>query len=367
MSFGELRRRVSAALSAENRLKLNLIVSKKISSEGLDCLDGTVFTFQKKVKTLKYSIITLVKTEKLNTNVLQHLLEIVFDFISTHVSKEETTSIQEPSVKIQAKGSSINKLKSKKNLQVQVSKIVNPVVNTDDPVEVQTSDQMVVEEIPTIKEVRFEGCTPPLTQASAPASQSSSKLDDAKVRRKRTRIKSGKVGSSGSVSPAAPHNGKALRLHLEDAHVDSVLDAKEVVNAYWGFVANIVTYKSYDQWLDLPPTVFGLNCNCIKISRCPDCITALLSTPITDCQAVNCTEDTHTYGLFAHSPLKDFDSNSYHGVTKEMVEAQHVRVRNASELPSLFYVMLYDKNATKFLKPSSVITKLKKTVEFLSR
>lgn len=391
MSFSELRRRVLAALSAKNRAHLNVAITQRLSKRAFDFLDGSSITFEQKVKILKMSLLQIVKDNQIDASASLHLLEVVFDFLSTlniTNSSNESSSESEPDVRDLARRSSdtmtapstkpTKTVKQPKTSIKKNSTVTKPVQKVKEDTNLGTPTPMNEEVIETpsqedtISEVpstSHSSYTPDLVAPPLSVRQDDRKEDDSmaieeqkkKKRKKRNRASSTLIGS---VSPATPQNVKALRL-TEDAHVDIVQGAKHTVNAYWSFIANLIKFETYRRWLEVAPKTLGLSCKREKIGKCSGCITALLTTPITDCEAVGCKDDSHEGGLYPHSPLTDFSSEDMHGCDVETVLMHFSRVIDGNELPSLLYVWLHDKNSGKPKTVGYVRSHLRKMVDFL--
>lgn len=360
MSFSELRRRVLTALSVKAKATLSTELGKRISSDPLRFLDPNGASNSERIKVLKHSLYSVLKSEKHEVSL--HIIEVLFDFISSQEMPPDPEPLSKPVDKLNSSNSSKPVSSKQKEIKSKVKKVKVQQELPSKPAEVIVSEVMETE-----SGVPPESYTPELPIPVEKVEDTEHVSSDCKTKKRKN--KSSRQEISGSVSPATPRNAKVLVLSPVDAQVgtaNKVVDPKMVNEGYWTMVANMVEYHAYLDWMSRPPIEIGSTCHTNQIKQCFQCIQQAITTPVTDCDAVGCKNKSHSDGLFPH-PTRDFDSTVQHGICGDEVHQQMLAMSKSEMLPSIFYVMEQDKTAFGGkIKPKGRVTSdLKKTVDYI--
>lgn len=378
MSFTDLRRRVSSALSVENRVHLNALISARIATDAFEFLDGSSVTFARRVKILKCSILDLIKTTNIPTNVVHHLMEVVFDFISHTNPIHETTK---PLAQVVVLDKTINRTKVTQTKQPK-TKVTKKTSHKP-----ESSDVMQVDQIPNVpEEVLNEpgvNIPPPREDHTAkhkqkhhnqesvieapPMSLNVSQTEndvDIEIQKKR---KFSDVRSDSPLSPTSPQNASwhAKRQSIcEEVH-GSAQGAKDPNFAMLRHAYVSIGLQEYNSWLDYPPSSIGFNCKCKKMNECKSCILAVLSTPLTLCKVVKCKRKDHQSGLGPHT-IAELDISLLHGsITKEIIQDMVKSMFDQKLNPSVIYGMLHQVDSRRPLSTRRIYDELVKLTDFI--
>lgn len=391
--FSEVKRRVCSALSTAQNISLKVALAKRISADPLYYLDGA--TDQDKFKIFKHSLISIfnVRKEDKDNQVLLHLVRVLLDTNNIQDSRNER-GIQQSGIQadncvqddtktckrtLSLKPSLKPVLSKKKKVKSSLSKTVKS--STVSEVNVNNMDIGPVSYTPVLSPVVLNNKS---TLVSSPIEQviplpSGNELDPlpniaqtgAEKGKRKNKNKNARKRNThsnvGSCSPSSPQNVKAARL-LDGAGRENVTVSTETAMAHWEFVNGFIRLSKVNELLSIPPQSFGLECHVESVSKCSECMKGVLLTPITDCDAVGCSDDTHKRFnfLFPHGKLADFsiqaihDENDLKSVLHDLVQ----RMYKHEMLPSIHYVATHDRDADKICSVSRYLSTLRKSVDY---